>query len=672
MANESFELLPLQADQGADSEAPDSESSRGRPPASRPSAIRRPSSPGRNPSSQRAASTRRAGPSPSKPPRGPRRWPHSSPPGSIGLAGVSAPCVCPAHGTEYVRWVQSALNRIDGANLPVSGVMNALARSALRQFQRRMGLPVDGIAGPDTEQALRDAARPSGQATADPPSASAQDELDELETLALEVPADMPTVRRGSRGTAVADLQRRLVAAGFNAGSVDGIFGSNSDAAVRAFQQSRGLSVDGIAGPMTWVALLGQSPAQPGGGATSDIWVLPASVRAAGDAQTVRYDSPPAWRVNPSSCTGDFTAGAAELRQHILASAPGVSTIYGYSCRQNTGNPTETSVHGAGRALDIMIPMVAGKANRVIGDPIANWLVLNAEAIGVQYVIWNRVRWSGNRTPRVAAYTRSSPHIDHVHVELNNDGAARRTPWFQARAGVPSRSQEIMAGEVGFDSPTRLPRPVRASLVSCGRPTAAFAAVVGADPVATIGRANSRAIAMLDSAIKLLHGTRSRIINGAPAAAPTIPTRVRDALRGRFRIDTDVRANWTGTGARSIHVLIRRLRGARQILADGAMRYTCLGPATISLGGCTGPGCPPDRPDRRAISCGGHSRIVLCRAWWSDGLDEQAATLIHECFHIYFGFIHDGGNFGNAHCYEHLVLNLNGVAVPTPFAASCP
>jgi peptidoglycan hydrolase-like protein with peptidoglycan-binding domain len=39
---------------------------------------------------------------------------------------------------------------------------------------------------------------------------------------------------------------------------VDGIFGPKTDAAVRAFQQSRQLTVDGIVGPKTWSALVVQ------------------------------------------------------------------------------------------------------------------------------------------------------------------------------------------------------------------------------------------------------------------------------------------------------------------------------------------------------------------------------------------------------------------------------
>ncbi len=71
-----------------------------------------------------------------------------------------------------------------------------------------------------------------------------------------------PTVRWGSRGPAVADLQRRLGAAGFSPGPVDGVFGPKTNAAVVAFQRARGLEVDGIVGPKTWGALL-RGGAQP-------------------------------------------------------------------------------------------------------------------------------------------------------------------------------------------------------------------------------------------------------------------------------------------------------------------------------------------------------------------------------------------------------------------------
>lgn len=353
----------------------------------------------------------------------------------------SEPCICPAHGSEYVRWVQSSLNQILGQNLLVTGVMNPATRKALRQFQQQQGLRTDGIAGPDTKRALlnaigggtRDDAAGTAQST-DSTESAADSELFEYDAEELEAPLARPTLRRGSRGSSVIELQQRLTTLGFNPGTVDGIFGSRTESAVRAFQRSRRITADGIVGSQTWSRLYGPTPPpapSPTPGTTSVTWALPPAIQAAGDAQTVRYDSPPAW-ANGANCTS-YTDGASELRRHILATFPGVDAIGGYNCRANTANPSETSVHGVGRALDIMIRPINGRANSAAGDPIANWLVRNAAEIGVQYIIWNRIRWSGSRTPRVASYGGPNPHIDHIHVELNLDGARRRTAWFQDR-----------------------------------------------------------------------------------------------------------------------------------------------------------------------------------------------------------------------------------------------
>lgn len=61
----------------------------------------------------------------------------------------------------------------------------------------------------------------------------------------------MPTLEIGSRGAAVKRLQRLLKARGFDPGEIDGVFGLGTEAAVLAFQRSKGLLVDGIVGPRT-------------------------------------------------------------------------------------------------------------------------------------------------------------------------------------------------------------------------------------------------------------------------------------------------------------------------------------------------------------------------------------------------------------------------------------
>ena len=66
----------------------------------------------------------------------------------------------------------------------------------------------------------------------------------------------MITLRKGSRGTQVKVLQWLLSMNGYNVGTVDGIFGANTQKAVKAYQTAKGLSSDGIVGKQTWSKLL--------------------------------------------------------------------------------------------------------------------------------------------------------------------------------------------------------------------------------------------------------------------------------------------------------------------------------------------------------------------------------------------------------------------------------
>src|SRR5690606_35811116 len=66
--------------------------------------------------------------------------------------------------------------------------------------------------------------------------------------------AAMPLLKRGSKGTAVADLQHDLTALGYPL-SADGIFGPATVQAVRAFQRDHALAIDGIGGARTNAAI---------------------------------------------------------------------------------------------------------------------------------------------------------------------------------------------------------------------------------------------------------------------------------------------------------------------------------------------------------------------------------------------------------------------------------
>lgn len=68
----------------------------------------------------------------------------------------------------------------------------------------------------------------------------------------------MRPVRVGDRGPAVEDIQRRLLALGFDLGptGVDGVFFGRTERAVRRFQERHALAEDGFVGSLTWAALV--------------------------------------------------------------------------------------------------------------------------------------------------------------------------------------------------------------------------------------------------------------------------------------------------------------------------------------------------------------------------------------------------------------------------------
>ncbi len=88
---------------------------------------------------------------------------------------------------------------------------------------------------------------------------------------------DAVVLKVGSSGSQVRTLQTKLNNWGYNAGTVDGIFGSNTLAAVKRFQAKNGLTVDGIVGAKTAAALgmtLSSSSSSNSSYSSSDIYLL--------------------------------------------------------------------------------------------------------------------------------------------------------------------------------------------------------------------------------------------------------------------------------------------------------------------------------------------------------------------------------------------------------------
>ena len=95
---------------------------------------------------------------------------------------------------------------------------------AVKEFQESRGLPTDGIVGPETWRVLYEAGYKLGD-----------------RILYLRRPM--------FRGDDVADLQSRLNVLGFDSGQIDGVFGPDTEAAVREFQHNRHLAEDAKVGP---------------------------------------------------------------------------------------------------------------------------------------------------------------------------------------------------------------------------------------------------------------------------------------------------------------------------------------------------------------------------------------------------------------------------------------
>ena len=73
------------------------------------------------------------------------------------------------------------------------------------------------------------------------------------------------TLRNGSTGSQVEDLQKALNAAGYDVGGVDGVYGDKTSAAVKQYQKDHGLAVDGIAGKDTLGSLRSSSSSSSSG-----------------------------------------------------------------------------------------------------------------------------------------------------------------------------------------------------------------------------------------------------------------------------------------------------------------------------------------------------------------------------------------------------------------------
>lgn len=135
----------------------------------------------------------------------------------------------------------------------------------------------------------------------------------------LDFPA-YNTLRSGSTGPQVAAAQTLLNAQGFAAGTADGVFGTKTETAVKAFQSARGLSSDGVIGRQSWTALLsaGTKPVLQEGSSGADVKRLQRSLTAA-LARTVGIDG--SFGPGTAQAVRDFQSSRSLTVDGIVGSA---------------------------------------------------------------------------------------------------------------------------------------------------------------------------------------------------------------------------------------------------------------------------------------------------------------------------------------------------------------
>ena len=153
------------------------------------------------------------------------------------IATIALPVARGEASPSNVAALQSALQALHLYAGYVDGIKGPLTRHGIIALQRRQGLRVDGIAGPQTRAALGWRGRP---------------------------PLGSRVMRSGDRGWDVAAMQYLLQRSGRGPGRADGAFGPLTEAAVRRAQAHAGIAIDGLAGPTTIAALRHRTEAPSG------------------------------------------------------------------------------------------------------------------------------------------------------------------------------------------------------------------------------------------------------------------------------------------------------------------------------------------------------------------------------------------------------------------------
>ena len=211
-----------------------------------------------------------------------------------------------------VETLQNQLTTLGYYDGPITGYFGPLTETALIAFQSAKDLVTDGVVGNATQAAIDSALQSRSSASSTSTAAAST-------SATVDAPDPNDGVwETGETGDSVATLQRNLNTLGYYSRTIDGDFGSGTEAAVIEFQRSRNLTPDGKAGPMTLAAL---QTALEADASTTTVAPASASSSTASSSAGSRVSSLP-----PSSSSATQpSSGLAAANPSLAVGSAGVS-----------------------------------------------------------------------------------------------------------------------------------------------------------------------------------------------------------------------------------------------------------------------------------------------------------------------------------------------------------
>ena len=136
----------------------------------------------------------------------------------------------------------------------VTGNYGNLTKEAVYQFQRDNGLSADGVAGEKTLAKISEKLKGGSSSSSSSSSSSGSNSSSSTSSSSSKL-STSEFLSLNSKGDEVLKLQKALATLGFYSGNKTGNFGEKTEEAVIAYQKSKGLTADGVAGKRTLNAI---------------------------------------------------------------------------------------------------------------------------------------------------------------------------------------------------------------------------------------------------------------------------------------------------------------------------------------------------------------------------------------------------------------------------------